>query len=231
MDCYEIRRVLAAYCEGLLTPEQSREVDGHLAGCRGCAFRSRQYTQLRSALRQLPVLRPPAQLLISLRILASKERVRHLAPAGVPAWLASWITRTRLWADAIMKPLALPAAGGLASALVLFALLAPGLAVQAPSGAADVPITLFTNATFLGMGPFGYTADDIVLDVTVDSRGSLIDYSSPAGHRAWLNDPVVRRSVENALLFAVISPGTAFGQPVAGKVRITLRRSSIDVRG
>jgi hypothetical protein len=81
------------------------------------------------------------------------------------------------------------------------------------------------------MGPFGYTADDIVLDVTVDSRGSLIDYSSPAGHRAWLNDPAVRRSVENALLFAVISPGTSFGQPVTGKVRITLRRSSIDVRG
>jgi hypothetical protein len=186
---------------------------------------------LRAGLRQLPMVKPPAQLLTSLRILASRERLRRLAPAGVPVWLSGWWARTRLWADGIMKPLALPAAGGLASALVLFALLAPGLAVRAPSGVDDVPTMLTTSATFLGMGPFGYTADDIVLDVTVDSRGSLIDYSSPAGHRAWLNDPAVRRSVENALLFAVISPGTSFGQPVTGKVRITLRRSSIDVRG
>jgi len=231
MDCDRVRRVLAAHSDGLLEPEVSRDVETHLANCRRCALQSQQYSRLRTALRELPALKPPSQLLTSLRILASRERVRRLAPAGLPFGLWGWVTRTRLWADGIMKPLALPMAGGLASAVILFALLAPGLATTKQNSSADVPTGLSTSATFLGMGPFGYAADDIVLDVTVDSRGSLIGYSSPDGHRAWLSDPVVRRSVENALLFAVISPGTTFGQPAAGKVRITLRRSSIDVRG
>ena len=47
----------------------------------------------------------------------------------------------------------------------------------------------------------------------------------------WLNDPEVRRSVENALLFVAISPGTTFGRPVSCTVRIMLTRSLIDVKG
>jgi hypothetical protein len=81
------------------------------------------------------------------------------------------------------------------------------------------------------MGPFGFTGDNITIDVSVDNRGSITGYSSPDGQQEWLNDPEVRRSVENALLFAVILPGTTFGRPASGTVRIMLRRSLIDVKG
>jgi hypothetical protein len=131
----------------------------------------------------------------------------------------------------MMRPFALPMAGGLASAIILFALVAPSFALPAHSKIADVPTVLSTGATLLGMGPFGFTGDNITIDVSVDSRGSITGYSSPDGQQEWLNDAEVRRSVENALLFARISPGTTFGRPVSGSVRIMLRRSLIDVKG
>jgi hypothetical protein len=122
-------------------------------------------------------------------------------------------------------------AGGLASAVILFALVAPSFSVPARSKIADVPTVLSTGATLLGMGPFGFTGDNITIDVRVDSRGGITGYSSPDGQQEWLSDPEVRRSVENALLFVAISPGTTFGRPTSGTIRIMLRRSLIDVRG
>jgi len=124
-------------------------------------------------------------------------------------------------------------AGGLASAIILFALVAPSFTAPARSKAqvADVPTVLSTVATLRGMGPFAFTGDNITLDVSVDSRGIITGYSSPNGQQEWLNDPEVRRSVENALLFFAISPGTTFGRPVSGTIRIMLTRSLIDVKG
>jgi hypothetical protein len=139
--------------------------------------------------------------------------------------------RVRFEAGVMMRPFALPMAGGLASALILFALVAPSLVVPAHSKIGDVPTVLSTGATIVGMGPFGFTGDNIALDVSVDSLGRVTGYSSPDGQQAWLSNPDVRRSVENALLFVAISPGTTFGRPVSGTVRIMLTRSWIDVKG
>jgi len=179
----------------------------------------------------LPPVAPPDYLLTSLRVLASREKARRLLAPKLPSFLAAWLMRIRFEASVMMRPFALPMAGGLASALILFALVAPGFAVPARSKIGDVPTVLSTGATFVGMGPFGFNGDNIIMDVSVDSRGSLTGYSSPDGQQEWLNDPAVRRSVENALLFAKISPGTTFGRPVSGTVRIMLRRSWIDVKG
>jgi hypothetical protein len=41
----------------------------------------------------------------------------------------------------------------------------------------------------------------------------------------------LRRSIENNLLFTTFQPATAFGLPIAGKIRISFRSSRIDVRG
>ncbi len=139
--------------------------------------------------------------------------------------------RARFWLSEMVRPIAVPMAGGLISALVLFAVLAPSFAPRANPRVADVPTTLSTGALFLGMGPFGFSSDMVLtLDVTVDGAGRLVDYSAVDG-QAWANDPGVRHSVENALLFTHFSPGTKFGRPVSAKIRITLSRSQIDVRG
>jgi hypothetical protein len=141
------------------------------------------------------------------------------------------MVRARFWTEAMMRPLALPLAGGLVSAVILFALVVPSFfAPHRVTHIADVPTMLSTEPIFVGMGPFGFSGDEVVVDLTLDSQGRFVEYSIPSG-QAWVKDPGARRSVENALLFTRFSPGTTFGRAASSKVRITLRRSFIDVRG
>ena len=231
MDCYRTRRLLAAYCDAGLPPGERDALESHVAVCGNCQTISRQYLRGRAALRALPVLTPPRRLVTSLRVLASHERERRLSGARIPAGVERWIVRLRLWADAMMRPLALPLAGGLASAVIQFALVVPSLsAPHTVSAAADVPTMLSTEAAFVGVGPYGIGEDNITVDMTLDRRGRFVDYSIPSG-QAWVDDPDMRRSVENTLLFMRFEPGTTFGMPASSKIRITFRRSHIDVQG
>jgi len=232
MDCYRIRRLLAAYCDAGLPPGEREEIESHLAGCRTCEAVSRQYISGRAVLRSLPGLAPPKQLVVSLRVLASHERARRLANTRTPDFLSRWLVRARLWERIMMRPLALPVAGGLVSAVILFGLIVPNFfAPHAISSNADVPTMLSTEATVVGSGPYGIGVDEATVDMTLDSQGRFLDYSIPSG-QAWVKDPGARRSVENALLFLRFAPGTTFSMPASSKIRVTLRRGSyIDVQG
>ena len=126
-----------------------------------------------------------------------------------------------------MRPLAVPLAGGICSAVLLFALLVPSFS-WVPS-AQDVPIGLSTAATVKSMAPIGFEDGEAVVDVTIDDQGRLVDFNILHSHGP-ANDSFCR-SVENALLFTVFTPGTAFGQPVGGKLRLTFRSSSVEVKG
>jgi hypothetical protein len=52
--------------------------------------------------------------------MASRERRRAAERRSVSAFCRAWLDRTRLMAHNLMQPLALPFAGGVFSALVLF---------------------------------------------------------------------------------------------------------------
>ena len=70
------------------------------------------------------------------------------------------------------------------------------------------------------------------LDVRIDASGRVVDYTVPAGVSGqWLKDPALRKAVENSLLFMTFRPASFFGQPAADTLRITLRRSHIEVKG
>jgi hypothetical protein len=230
MSCYRVRRTLAAYCDGAVSLEQGREVRLHLAGCPSCTSLYKQFARARAALRALPVLTPPGDLLTRLRVLASRESARRLSPAWLPYLWSDWAPRARVWASGMMRPLALPMAGGLLSAIFLFGLLAPNFALHENPNIADVPTTLSTEAAFVGMGPFNLPDDLVTVIAVVDGQGRMVDYSTPDG-QSWAQDPEAKRIIENALLFTKFSPGTTFGKPAYARVRITLRRSEIDVRG
>jgi len=230
MSCRKVQRSLAAYRDGLLAPGEERELASHLAECRTCGVLLERLASMRQALRALPPKTPPARLSTSLRVLASRELADRPFAFGAGAFVSHWLQRTRIWADDMMRPLALPLAGGLLSAVVLFAILVPSFAVPQISVIDDVPTALSTEASVRELGPFGLSDEDIILDITVNREGRVVDYSTP-GIPAWANDSRVRRNVENMLLLTVFNPGTMFGQPSSGKVRILLRRSEIDVRG
>ncbi|MEN6532248.1 MAG: zf-HC2 domain-containing protein [Bryobacteraceae bacterium] len=231
MSCNWVQRTLSAYAGGVVSNREKAKIEGHLVECADCAARAERMFPVRSALRALPARRVPAHLTTALRVLASRERVRRLRWATLGSLAAAWISTARLWLDNIMRPVALPIAGGVASAVILFSIMTPVFTPPGNGIADDVPTILSTEASFIRMGPFSTLNDeDIVVVLTVDGNGRMIDYSTPSGQR-WVNDPEIRKSIENALLFTIFTPGTTFGKPAYGKVRVTFRRSAIDVRG
>ena len=74
--------------------------------------------------------RPSADLAMRLRVLASQESARRRSRASLRQSLRTWLIDFRLMADNLMRPLAIPTAGGFVSALLLFGVLAPRLATR-----------------------------------------------------------------------------------------------------
>jgi hypothetical protein len=182
---------------------------------------------LSRVLRGLSPLVAPPMLSTSLRVLASRELSRRSSKG--------WLDRLRLFSDNLARPLALPLAGGVFSTVILFSMwLVPTYPMRAASGF-DVPTMLTTEATVKWTGPIGNAGEDMVVDVTIDGGGRMVDYTivqyNNVSGRNVLNSEALRRNLENMLLFTEFTPATSFGQPTAGKIRLCLDSSHIDVKG
>jgi len=227
MDCWTTQHGLSAYLDSAGSEHERREIREHLSGCRTCAGESEKYQRLREALRSLPRETPPADLIVRLRVAASKARVR--ARNSARPWL-EWRDRVRLSLGHLMRPVALPAVGGLCSAVFLFSTLVPVFkSAFVMDNLWDVPTTLTTQPTVKFMAPVAFMNEDAVVDLKLDDQGRIINYSilgAPGPASAEL-----RHSIENSLLFTEFWPATAFGKPIAGTIRISFRSSRIDVRG
>jgi hypothetical protein len=164
--------------------------------------------------------------------------------------LLDWCDRLRLLAHNVMGPVALPAAGGAFSAVILLGMwVVPTYPARVNSGF-DVPTELTTEVgvksdgeehrlatfrrTFLSaqaIAQAGTVAgDDVVVDVRIDGVGRMIDYNIVSGPGSVL-DPGFRHRLENLLLLTEFVPATAFGKPGLSTLRLTLSPSSVDVRG
>lgn len=169
-------------------------------------------------------------LKMALRVTASRESARRRRYQGFLAACRAWGDLAWFRLNGLMRPLALPAAGGLVSAVLLFSMVMPNFQGLVRAHANDVPTMLFTGATVKSSLQLVLGADELTLDVFVDERGRVIDYAFPEGSRE-LNTAGTRRQLESSLLFTHFQPATSFGQPTAGWVRVSLRRSAIDVKG
>jgi len=63
----------------------------------------------------------------------------------------------------------------------------PAYPFAAAHTTADVPTVLTTQVAVKGMAPFFGGGDDVVVDVTVDEQGRMIDYAVVAGASALAN--------------------------------------------
>jgi hypothetical protein len=228
MKCQTASKKYSASLDKCLPAEELRELKLHFDECPECALRFHQTVQVKNTLGHLPVRVAPRKLTTRLQILASRERLVQRRHASFGAVWRHWSEDVRFWAHNLMGSAALPFAGGLASAVFLFSMLVPTFALHQRSSVEDIPTGLTTEAGLVSSMTFGLTDDDIVVDVLVDEQGRMVDYTIPPGQKL---DPTLRRSVENTLLCTRFSPATMFGQPASGKLRITLRRSEVEVRG
>ena len=236
MECKSARQRLPLYLDDALSSEERRLLKRHLSVCRRCTLESERYAGLRQTLRLLPPHVPPADLTTRLRVVASK--VRSESFGGATPW-SRWRDRAELSLRNLMRPLALPAFGGLCSALFLFSIFVPMFKSSfAMNLAGDVPTMLATQPMLKYMAPVAFAGpaafasnsnEDAVVDLQLDDHGQIVNFtiiSAPGGQTEAL-----RRSIENSLLFSEFSPATTFGHGVAGTIRISFRNSSIDVRG
>lgn len=230
MDCTQVNAVLSMLADGHVTEAERLQVTLHLEACPQCARRYRQLQAIRAGMRAMPARRVPPMLAMSLRVIASREAARRRRYHGLMATCQAWGESLWYRLNDLMRPLALPAAGGLASAVLLFSMVMPNFQGLVRAHSDDVPTILFTGATVKSSMDFSVSADEVTVAVFVDERGRVIDYAFPEG-AVQLNTATTRRQLENSLLFTHFQPATSFGQPTAGWVRVSLRRSQIDVKG
>lgn len=222
--------MLSAFLDGRIVESERRLLEEHLESCVECEARHADLEAVRTALRAAPVQKVNRQLALSLRSLASREAARQRRRVDFRAQVHDLTERLTFWASGLMKPLALPAAGGIATAVLLFMAVMTNFQgiISAPQPG-DVPTILATEAqlksTLLDTAP-----EDISVHVLVDEQGRVIDYTLPKGLDLEAQQEL-KRVLGNSLLFTQFQPATTFGQPTSGWVRVTFRRTQLEVRG
>ena len=182
------------------------------------------------ALRHVPTAAPPPGLSTSLRVLASRERARTAQRRTWQDLARTWRDRIQLTIQNLMRPLAVPFASGITSAIVLFAVwVAPTYPVAAQSSDTfDPPTMLTTEAAVKGhLAPFGGASQNIVVNVTVDQNGRFMGYEVVDGKDMLTTAEL--RSLENQLYLTSYEPATAFGKPRIGKVIVQF--NFVEVKG
>jgi hypothetical protein len=229
-SCRQFDRHQSAYVDGQLPAAVRQKLELHVRACPRCSEQERGLRNVRAALRTFPPATTPRDLRTRLRVVASRELSRRRA--GVTTW-TEWRDALRMWVENMMRPVAVPAAGGVLSALLLFGMISPQLVARNTADATlDVPTVIFRDPTLTSTPLMGYELEDMEIELTIDNEGRLLDYAIPASHRAKIQKcPTVQRSLEQSLLLTRFEPARAFGQATAGKIRLRFRSSSIDVKG
>ena len=172
---------------------------------------------IRQALLTLPQKRVPAPVSTRLRVIASHERDRRVRRFR-------WLDRLVLNFNNLLKPLAVPAAGGLFSTVVLFFSLADTLNIKRYV-VDDVPIGIRTQVVLDDFSPFVANTEDLLVEVSVNEKGEVTDFFVPAGKL----DHAQTMQLGNLVLYSTFTPATAYGKPVPGKLVVSFHH--INVRG
>src|SRR5438128_1791280 len=154
MKCSHVRTSLSAMNEFRQSELERAAVSQHLIGCNDCERYGREISHVALSLRELKPRQVPIDLTYRLRVLASHERARMIAGT-------SWFSSLRFRLNQILRPLAVPAAGGFFASLMFFAMLAPSFTVHA-NNTNDVPFGLYTPVSILDPSPFTFHSSDIL---------------------------------------------------------------------
>lgn len=232
MNCQQVQQRISAMIDGQVVDQDRYALERHVALCPACATRRDEYLTIRNSMRSLPARKVPLRLQWQLRSMASREASRRQRFGNVSGWWKEQLISFRLRAGDLMRPLAVPAMGGVFSAIFLFSLVLTNFRGIVRAHPNDVPTALGTNAELLSSPPLNIDSEYVVVDVLVDEQGRVIDYRFPEGYGA-LKSPEARQRLERALRFSTFQPATNFGYPVQGWVRVnySTQRSEMDVKG
>jgi hypothetical protein len=220
MSCANPLKMVSSLLDGGMTTAEQEKALAHLKSCGTCNARFQSAYHLRQSLLQMDQPPMPEPLMGRLRVLASHERERRLRYASPSAFIRHWAACVRLSFDNMMRPRALPVAGGVISALLLVGVWFPARAAK--QTADDVPLSTWG---YIGPSPLDVratgAAGDAVVELTIDERGRVVDYIVTSGK--------MTPELGSMILFSRFNPATLFGRPTSGK--LVYRLSQISVIG
>lgn len=213
-NCIEIRNYFSDFLDDLCAPEVRKSIRYHLSFCQVCQDQLEQMQSIREELRGLNRRQVPPELALRLRVQMSRQLHRNLL---APLWVR--IENT-------LKPLLIPATGGVLSAIIVFCLFM-GSAVVPASNTPDVTVQLVTPARVQILAPMDFnTGDDsLVLLTQINAEGHVKGYRVLSGDKS----PELMHQLDRMVYFSIFQPATMFGRPTDGEVVLSLRR--ITVRG
>jgi hypothetical protein len=231
MNCQQAQRHLPGYLDGAVASHNHFRVREHLESCAGCREQLEQFRRLSVCLANVQPVSAPVDLAVRIRVQASQ--VRSFSGSLEHAW-----SRWKLVFENIFQPFAVPATGGIVTALVVFALLVQNVLVGVPVGFVpnDLPLNLVQPAQLESLAPFavpGIVAGEgypdsgaLLLEATLNSHGEVVSYRIISGP----SDAAVQRQLDQVLLFSRFRPRLNFGRPTDGG-RVLLGFSEVRVRG
>jgi hypothetical protein len=232
MTCSEAEKRLPGYLDGAIRARDHAPVREHLESCEDCRLELERYRVLAMRLARVEAEPPPAGLALRIRVEASHTH--------------SWLDRmrmarssARLKFENIIRPLAVPATGGLLTALAVFVLVVQNILVGVPLGGFvpnDLPLNLVEPARLESLAPFplpGMVASeghpdsgDLLLEATLNSHGEVVCYKILSGP----SSAMVQRQMDVVLLFSRFRPQFSFGRPMNGG-HVLMSFSEVRVRG
>lgn len=229
MSCDNVQERVSSFLDREFSIGERESVLAHINACPDCSASLETQQAMRSAVRALKRPEVPAELASKLRVVASHERQRRLARVSLAARWRALNERLQLTLDNLMRPLALPFAGGLVSSMMLFGLLFPCLTFQ--HAFADQAFFTYPDGEVVILAPNGtYTSGGEaenaprilrvdfmppqtanVVDLMLDQNGRVSDWAVAQGE--------MTQDLADIIMFGRFSPATNMGVPIPSRVR------------
>jgi anti-sigma factor RsiW len=230
MNCRQALRHLSGYLDGAIRSHDHMRLSEHLDSCPECREQLQRFRRLAVCLANVQPVAAPADL-------ATRIRLQALQAGSFGGGVRHVWNRAKLVFENILEPLAVPATGGIVTALVVFVLLVQNTLVGVPVGFVpdDLPLNLVQPAQVESLAPFavpglvasdGEPASALMIEATLNAEGDVVSYRILSGP----NDAVVRRQIDQVLLFSRFRPRLNFGRPTDGG-RVMIGFSEVRVRG
>jgi len=233
MSCENVQKRIGLLLDRRISDDERENMLAHMASCRPCASELESMKDLKAAMRRMSQIAVPAELTARLRVSASHHRAAVARRRDFSSRLEHWGDRIRLAFDNMMRPVAVPFAGGLLSSFTCFLFLLPSLTFHHNYGL-EPPIMFrpdpgivagFTdpdgelvgvNNGKLEWGSTVITSNEVSLTLLVDPTGQVQDWNVYGGD--------LTPEMKSLILYSKFIPATVSGQPTWGLKQVWFPR-------
>lgn len=215
MNCRNLKRRSTDFVDGRLRRREHSRVEAHLVECDECAMLVYELRSVRSSLVNLPAPIAPVSLKSKLLVMASKERQFLLESDG--SRLRQLWTNWKFRMNQLMRPLTIPATGGVFSSVLLFGALAFTIGTTTRQVGYDVPV-MYAERLGANLVPLQLRSS-VVLTLSLDGRGHITDYAVRDGSGSFVGN--ASRLQYNNISMPEFPSVMPIDQPTSGDIKIS----------